>query len=141
EALGRNLAETGQRSALVSRDVSAALARSQMSSEQTLQALDSPDTGARMPIAEAERSVAALNQPALALLEHEQQIAESQSGTGMQEAMERLAELARQQGSLSGQTSALTSMGLTEAMIQAQLGAMSRQQQEIASRIEGVGNM
>ncbi|HWV56458.1 MAG TPA: hypothetical protein VNZ57_03205 [Longimicrobiales bacterium] len=140
-ALGRNLAEAGQESALINRDVSAALARALLNSEQTLEALSEGGADGNLPVEQAEQSVEALNQLALALLQNEQQIAQSESGTGVQEALSQLAELARQQGALSGQGRSLSSLGVSPDHMQRQLEAMATQQQEIAGRIEGVGSM
>lgn len=141
QALARNLSEASQQSAMVSREVSAALARALLSSEETLQALSSKDPTAGLPIEQAERSVEALNQLALALLQNDEQMARSQSGTGLEEALRELAELAQEQGSLSGQGQSLASLGLAPELMQRRLESMARHQQEIAGRIEGVASM
>src|SRR5690606_9620984 len=112
EALGRNLAEASQRSAMINRDVGTALGRANLSMQQTLDALEGKDGAQRIPAQEAAQSVEELNRLAQSLLANGQQIAQSQSGTGMQEAMEQLTELARQQGSLNGQASSLVPLDL-----------------------------
>src|SRR5690606_21562453 len=135
------LSDAGQRSPLVNREVSSALARSNLSSEQVLQALGSTDPGARMPIQQAERARDEFNQLALSLLETAQQIGEGGAGSGMQEALDQLGQLAQEQGALSGQSSALMPMDVSPELMQRQLEGMSRQQQEIAGRLEGTSNL
>ena len=141
EAMGQNLADAGRRSAMVDRGVGAALGRSMLSMEQTLSALSEAEGARRLPVEEAAQTVEALNRLALALLQNQSKIEQSGSGTGMQEALERLAELAQQQGQLSGQSSSLLPMGLSPQAMGAQAQQLARQQQDIARRLGGVNNM
>jgi len=141
EALGRNLQEASQRSAMINREVGSALGRANLSMQQTLDALEGKDGARRIPAQEAAQSVEALNRLALALLANGQQIAQSQSGTGMQEALEQLAELARQQGSLNGQASSLLPLNLAPQVMSQQLQELARRQREIAQKLGGVNDM
>src|SRR5690606_12696375 len=112
EQLGRNLADAGEKSTLLNRDVGSALGRANLSMEQTLKGLEQSSATGRLPTQEAEQTVDALNRLALALANNEQQIDQSQSGTGTQQALEQLTELAQQQGSLNGRTNSLLPMNL-----------------------------
>ncbi|HEY8470083.1 MAG TPA: hypothetical protein VIL18_10600, partial [Longimicrobiales bacterium] len=141
EALGRNLAEASQRSAMINREVGAALGRANLSMQQTLDALEGKDGARRIPAQEAAQSVEALNRLALALLANGQQIAQSQSGTGLQEALEQLADLARQQGSINGQASSLVPLNLAPQLMAQQLQQLARQQREIAQKLGGMNEM
>lgn len=141
QALGRNLTEASQRSAMINREVGAALGRANLSMQQTLDALEGKDGARRIPAEEAAQSVEALNRLALALLANGQQIAQSQSGTGVEEALEQLAGLARQQGSLNNQTSSLIPLDLAPQVMSQQLQELARRQQEIAQKLGGMNDM
>lgn len=140
ESMGRNLSEAGQRSALLNRDVGAALGRSMLSMQQSLDALEGRDGQKRMPVQEAQESVDALNRLALSLLQNSEQIANSQSGTGMQEAMQQMAELGKQQGSLNGQSGSLMGMGLPQQALAQQLQQLAARQAEIAKSLTGMND-
>lgn len=140
EALGRNLSEAGQRSAMVNRDVGAALGRAMLSMQQTLNALEGKDGARRMPVQEAQQSVDALNRLALELLRNGQQIEQAQTGTGLQEALARLAELAQRQGALNGQASSLLPLDLAPQVLSLQLQQLAQQQVEIARQLSGLND-
>jgi hypothetical protein len=71
-------------------------------------------------------------------LQNAQQIQQQENGTGMQQALQQLAELAKQQGSLNGQTSALMPMNLSPAAMARELQRMGAQQRNIAQQLDGV---
>jgi hypothetical protein len=135
EALGRNLSEEARRSALISQDAGAALARAMLSLQQTVDAMASKQTPKRMPVPEASQSLDALNRLALALLSNQQQIQKSQSGTGVQQALEQLAQLARQQGSVNAQTGALLPLDLGSAALGQNLRRLADSQREISQQL------
>lgn len=141
EALGRNLAETGRRSAMVNQDVSAALGRAMLSMQQTMDALDGRNGRQGMPMEEARRTIEALNRLALELLKNGEQIEQSRAGTGLQQALEQLAELAKQQGSLNGQANSLLPLDLGPRAMADQMQRMAREQREIARRLGGLNDM
>lgn len=141
QALGRNLAEAGRRSAMVNNDVGAALGRAMLSMQQTLNALEGSSGQQGMPVEEAQQTVEALNRLALALLANGEQIGQAQSGTGLQEALQQLAELAKQQGSLNGQANSLLPLDLGARAMGDQLARMAREQRVIAKKLGGVNDM
>lgn len=141
QALGRNLAEAGERSAMVDRDVGAALGRAMLSMQQTLEALEGRDGRQGMPVEEARRTVEALNRLALELLENGEQIEQAQSGTGLQEALEQLAELAKQQGALNGQANSLLPLELGASAMAEQMQRMAREQADVAKKLGGLNDM
>lgn len=138
EQLGRNLAEAGERTALLNRTVGAALGRANLSMDQTMKGLENAQNGQRLPTQEAAQTVESLNRLALALLNNNQQIQESETGTGLQQALQQLAELARQQGALNGQSNALLPLNLAPRLMSQQLGQLARQQQQIAQQLQGL---
>ncbi|MGH7475546.1 MAG: hypothetical protein ACRELD_04600 [Longimicrobiales bacterium] len=136
ESLGRNLAEAGRRSAMINREVGAALARALLNMQQTLEAMESREGEQRMPIPEAMQGLDALNQLALALLGNQEEIAGSQSGTGLQQALEQLANMARQQGSLNAQTSSLMPMELAPRALAENLRQLGQTQRQISQELD-----
>lgn len=137
EQLGKNLSEAGQRSALVNREVGSALARANMSMDQTMKALETASSG-NMPQKQAEQTLDALNRLALELLKNSQQIDQSENGTGLQQMLDQLAELAKQQGNLSGKSNSLLPLALGPKALSQQIGALAREQREIAQKLGGM---
>lgn len=137
EQLGRNLSEAGQRSALVNRDVGSALARANLNVDQTMRALERA-TPENMPSAQAEQTVDALNRLAIELLKNGQQIEQSESGTGLQQALEQLAELAKQQGNLGGRSNSLLPLNLGPKVMSQQMSSLAREQRDIAQKLGGM---
>jgi hypothetical protein len=136
EQLGRNLSEAGDRSTLLDRNVGAALGRANLSMQQTLQAMQ--QQASRAPADQASQTVDALNRLAMALLQRSEEIEKSESGSPLEQVLEQLAEVAKQQGSLNGQSNALMPMNLAPGAMAQQTGQMAQQQREIASKLEGM---
>lgn len=140
ETLGRNLSEAARRSALVDRQVGAALGRAMLEMQETIEAMETRPGVDGLPVDQARETVDALNRLALALLANGEQIAQSESGTGMQEALKQLADLARQQGSLNGRSSSLMPLQLAPQSMGEQVAELARQQREIAQSLQGLNN-
>jgi hypothetical protein len=138
EQLGRNLTEAGQRSGLVDREVRQALERARLNMQSTLDGM--ADAPRRMPVEQAERSVESLNQLAMSLLQNGSRISES-SASSLQRALQHLAELAREQGSLNGETAAVTPLDLGERALQQQLQQMAQRQRGIGRRVGEASEM
>ncbi len=138
EQLGRNLAAASQRSAMIDRAVGAALGQALLSLAAAQAGLEEGTSRRDLPVDQAGAGVDALNQLALALLRNGEQIANAQAGTGLQQALEELAELARQQASVNGQSGAIAPLGLAPGALARQLQELARQQREIAERLGDV---
>jgi hypothetical protein len=132
--LSRNLQEASKRSAVVNREVGSALARANMSMQQTMEALQRGD----VPRQHAEQTVESLNRLALSLLNNAQQAEHQDAGSGAQQALPQLADLARRQGSLAGQSSSLVPMNLSAGAVSEQLDRLAAEQMEIARRLGGL---
>jgi hypothetical protein len=126
---------------MLNRDVGAALGRANLSMQQTVQGMDQAQEQSRMPTQEASQTVDALNRLALALLNNAQQVEQSQSGAGMQEALQQLTELAKQQGALNGQSSSLMPLNLAPRAMSQQMNKLAREQQSIAQKLGGMNEM
>ncbi|MFW6201257.1 MAG: DUF4175 family protein [Gemmatimonadota bacterium] len=138
ERLGGNLAEAGERSALLDRDVGSALGRAMLSMEQALEALQRSNASERMPTQEAEQAVEALNRLALELLANGEQIEQTESGSGLEQALDGMSELAQQQSALNGQANSLLPMDIGPEAMSRQMQEMAGAQREIARRLGGM---
>lgn len=134
QQLARNLQETSERSGVVSREVGSAMARANMTMQQTLDALQRGE----LPLTHAQHTVESLNRLALSLLNSAQQIEQAEAGSGSQQALPQLADLARRQGSLAGQSSSLMPMNLSAGAVSDQLDRLAAEQMEIARRLGGL---
>ncbi len=136
EQLGRNLAETGRRSAMVSQDVTAALSRATSALKRTLRSME--ESEGKLPVTEAGQSLDGLNRLALALLGNQQAIQKSQSGTGMQQALQQLSEMAKQQGSLNAESGSLLPLQLQAQAMRQSLQRIGKGQQGVADQLESL---
>lgn len=141
ESLGRNVAEAGQRSATMNKDVGSALGRAMLSMQETVEGLQQSGETQRMPVDEARRSVESLNRLALALLESSEEGSPSQSEAGAQDALEQLAELTQEQGSLNGQANSLLPLELGPSTMGKRTQEMARRQNDIARKLGGMNDM
>jgi hypothetical protein len=82
---------------------------------------------------EAQQTVNDLNRLALALLYNSQQMQQSEGGSGGQQ--QQLADLAKQQSSLNGQSNALVPMNLSQQAVSQQMERLASEQMEIARRL------
>jgi hypothetical protein len=131
QQLNRNLQETAQRSGTVNRDVANAVARANLSMQQTQEALQRGE----LPVQQAQQTVDALNRLALSLLNNAQQMEGTESGAGTAQASQQLADMSSRQGSVNGQTSAMSPMNLSAGAMAQQLDRLAQEQLEIAQRL------
>ncbi|MBI4541037.1 MAG: hypothetical protein HY704_16165 [Gemmatimonadetes bacterium] len=127
--MAENLARASRTSAMIDRSLGASLGRAMDALEDALAAMTGDAGPVRVPRAEAEAALAALNEVALRALANGSQVGQSQGGTGVEEALEQLAELAGQQGALYRQSGVLAPLQLgAEALAQQleQLAALQR---------------
>ncbi|HSJ05358.1 MAG TPA: hypothetical protein VK936_01565, partial [Longimicrobiales bacterium] len=134
QQLSRNLQDVAERTTVVNRDVGAALARAGMSMQQTLEALQRGE----IPLHQAEQSVESLNRLALTLLSSAQQMDHADGPVSPRQAMPQIADMARRQGSLAGQSSALVPMNLSAGAVSDQLDRLAAEQLEIARRLDAL---
>jgi hypothetical protein len=71
-------------------------------------------------------------------LKNGQQIEQSESGTGVQQQLEELAKLAKQQGELNGRSNSLLPLNLGPKAMSQQVGAIAREQRDIAQKLGGM---
>jgi hypothetical protein len=141
--------QAGGKNALVPPQIGAALGAAQMRMQQTREAISAAVPNTREATDQAGEAVDALNAAAHQLLRARQNVSGSQSGSGLAEALEQLAQLAQQQGGLGQQGAGLLPLAGSGA-IREQLQRLAAQQRALAQQLEklraegniaGAGNM
>ena len=127
--------QAGGKNALVPPQIGASLAAAQMRMRQTRDAISSAVPNSREAADQAGGAVDDLNAAAHQLLRARADVSGSQSGSGLAEALERLAQLAQQQGGLGQQGAGLLPMA-GKGAIREQLQRMAAQQRALARELE-----
>jgi hypothetical protein len=131
------------KNALVSPQIGAALGAAQNQMQRAREAISSATPNPREAAEQAGSAVDALNAAAYQLLRVRGDVAGAQSGSGLSEALERMAQLAQQQGGLGQQAAGMLPMA-GSAAIREQLMRLGAQQRALAEELEklkGQGNM
>jgi hypothetical protein len=137
ERLLAQVKEIGGKNALVSQQSSIALATGRDNMRRAQEALSSASPNAREASRRSEEAVDALNAAAYTLLRSRNAVDGAESGSGLQEAMEQMAQMAQQQGQLGQQSGGmLPQMGQGGGQIQEQLRALAAQQRALSERLE-----
>lgn len=125
------------KNALVSPQLGAALGFAKVRMDEVLDQLQRPVPNSRQAGERAGQAVDALNAVAHALLRTRSEVAGSQSGSGLEEALERMAQLAEQQGSINSQTGQMQPMLSTGGdQLMQQLRAMAEKQRALANELD-----
>jgi hypothetical protein len=135
--------KTAGKNALVPPAIGQALGGAQQQMQRTREAIANATPNSREGADAAGGAVDALNAAAYQLLRARGDVAGSESGSGLQEALERMAQLAQQQGGLGQQAAGLLPMAGAGA-IQEQLRRLGAQQRALAEelqKLKGQGNM
>lgn len=136
--LGRRLSEARRRSAMLDPGVVGALERAKRDMQRTADGLADPSTSP--PLEAAAGTVESLNQLAMSLLENAGRIQQTRRGGGdAQQAMQRLAELAQEQGALNGQVGVVAPGEPGQRAPAGQLRELARKQAGIGRRIDEAG--
>jgi len=125
------------KNALVSPQLGTALGFSKVRMSESLDQLQRANPNTRQAGEMAGEALDGLNATAYALLRNRADVASAESGSGLGEAMERLAKMAEQQGELAGQASAMLSLmpDATQQMLQ-ELQALAQQQRSLADQLD-----
>ena len=127
--------QVGGRNALVSPQIAGALGAAQLQMQQAREAISSAAPNSREAAEQAGGAVDELNTAAHQLLRAREEVSGSQSGSGLEEALERMAQLAQQQGGLGRQGAGLLPMAGSSG-VQAQLQRMAARQRALAQELE-----
>jgi len=146
EGVGRlqsQLRALSGKNALVPAQIAEAFAAAQLQMERSREAVSSANPNQREAAERAGAAVDALNAAAYQLLRARSSVAGAGSGSGLAEAMQRMAQLAQQQGQLGQKTQGLMPMmggaGAPEQL--RQLGAQQRALAEQLERLRGQSDM
>ena len=127
--------QAGGKNALVPPQIGAALGAAQMRMREAREAISSATPNSREAADQAGGAVDALNTAAHQLLRASGDVSGSQSGSGLAEALEQLAQLAQQQGGLGQQGAGLLPMAGSGA-IREQLQRLAAKQRALAQELE-----
>ncbi|MEO8294771.1 MAG: DUF4175 family protein [Gemmatimonadota bacterium] len=130
------------KNALVSPQIAASLARAQQQMQRAREAVATGAPNTREAADAAGEAVDALNTAAYQLSRSRGQVSGSGSGSGLQEAMEQMREMANQQGGVSKDASGMLPMAGNSGMQQQlrQLGARQRAMAEQLERMRANGD-
>jgi hypothetical protein len=143
QRLADQVRKAAGKNALVPPEIGAALGGAQRQMQRTREAIANATPNAREGAEQAGGAVDALNAAAYQLLRARGDVQGAGSGTGLAEALERMAQLAKQQGGLGQQGAGLLPMA-GSAAIREQLRQLGARQQALADELEklkGGGNM
>jgi hypothetical protein len=143
QRLLEQMKQVGGKNALVSPQIAGALGAAQLQMQQAREAISSAAPNSREAAEQAGGAVDELNTAAHQLLRAREDVSGSESGSGLEEALERMAQLAQQQGGLGRQGAGLLPMAGSSA-IRAQLQRIAARQRALAQELErlrGQGEM
>jgi hypothetical protein len=131
------------KNALVPAQIAEAFAAAQLQMERAREAVSSATPNQREAAERAGAALDALNVAAYQLLRARSSVSGAASGSGLAEAMERMAQLAQQQGRIGQQTQGLMPMmgGASAPEQLRQLGAQQRALAEQLEKLRGQGQM
>jgi hypothetical protein len=135
QKLMEQIKQAGGKNALISPQIAAALGAAQLQMKETREAISSAMPNNREAAEQAGGAVDDLNAVAHQLLRARDDISGSLSGSGLTEALERMAQLAKQQGGLGQQGAGLLPMAGSGA-IREQLQRMAARQRALAQELE-----
>ena len=125
------------KNALVSPQLGTALGFTRLTMSEALDQLQRANPNTRQAGELAGEALDGLNALAYALLRSRADVASAQSGSGLSEAMERLAQLAEQQGELNNSTGDMLSlMPSTDQQLLLRLEALAQQQRSLAEAMD-----
>ncbi|HET6579356.1 MAG TPA: hypothetical protein VFG66_13605 [Gemmatimonadales bacterium] len=135
--------KTAGKNALVSPGIGTALGAAQRQMQRTREAIASAIPNTREGAEQAGGAVDALNATAYQLVRARGDVSGSASGSGLAEALERMAQLAKQQGGLGRQGAGLLPMAGNGAIREQlrQLGARQQALAEELQKLRGGGNL
>jgi hypothetical protein len=129
--------QAGGKNALVSPQIAAALGAAQVEMKGAREAISSAAPNTREASEQAGNAVDDLNAAAHQLLRARDDVSGAQSGSGLAEALERMAQLAQQQGGLGREGAGLLPM-IGRGGMQEQLQRLAAKQRALAQELERI---
>jgi hypothetical protein len=135
----QRLQEASGKNALVSPQLGAQLGAAKVRMGEALEQLQRSSPNTRDASASAGQALDALNAIVYALLDAQGEVQGAQSGSGLQEAMEQMAQMAQQQGGLNAETGGLLPMmSQGGEQLLSELRALAERQRALADQLEGI---
>ncbi len=135
QKLKDQMTQTAGKNALVSPQISVALSVAQQQMQRAQDAISNATPDPRSAAEAAEQAVDALNAASYQMARSQNQVSGAGSGSGLQEALEQMQQLAGQQGALNQDAASLLPMA-GQGAIQQQLRALADRQRAMAERLE-----
>jgi hypothetical protein len=135
QRLLEQMKQAGGKNALVSPQIAGALGAAQLQMQQAREAISSAAPNSREAAEQAGGAVDDLNSAAHQLLRAREDVSGSQSGSGLEEALERMAQLAKQQGGLGREGAGLLPM-VGSSAVREQLQRIAARQRALAQELE-----
>jgi len=136
ERLLDQIKEAAGKNALVGQQASVALAAGRDQMRQAREALQTAAPNSREAARRSGEAVDALNAAAFSLLRSRGQVEGAGSGSGLQEAMEQMRQMAQQQGQIGQQAGGMLPMMGQGAQMREQLRQLGERQRALAERLE-----
>jgi hypothetical protein len=138
ERVGEKIEKAGQRSTHVSPQAQGALAEARRQVQQATERTAESQRGGTDAAPAMQEAAQALNRAAAALVRDREQIGQAQTASGFAEMLERMREMAKQQGSLNAQAQGLLPIPgqRMSAQGQAQARGIAEQQRNLADRLD-----
>ena len=141
ERVGEKIEKAGQKSTHVSPQAQGALAEARRRVQQATEQTAESQRGGSDAAPAMQEAAQALNRAAAALVKDREQVGQSKSASGFAEMLERMRDMAKQQGSLNAQAQGLLPMPgqKMNAQGQAQARGIAEQQRNLADRLDDAG--
>jgi hypothetical protein len=139
DAMAQALSTASEGTLLLDPAVMGSLRRAGRQMRELLESLGQANPSPELSREHARAALEALNDLALTLMENRESVARGGSGTGFQEALERLGELAQGQGQLSEQARGLLPLQLPGQALAQRMRQLAEQQRGIARRLQELG--
>jgi hypothetical protein len=133
--LSQTLADAGRKTALMDRRSGPAASRAGQEMDALAQSLSSGSARRSEAMRQGQSVMEALSDLAGSLLSSARAMSEASSATGMEEALQRLAELGRRQGGLNSESGDLLMLMRAGQGAGDQLGALARRQSEVSEEL------
>jgi hypothetical protein len=141
ERVGEKLEKAGQKSTHVSPQAQGAVAEARRRVQQATERTAESQRGGSDAAPAMQEAAQALNRAAAALVKDREQVDQGQTASGFAEMLERMREMAKQQGSLNAQAQGLLPIPgqRMSAQGQAQARGIAEQQRNLADRLDDAG--
>jgi len=138
--VARRLQDAAGRNAMVNPRLGSSLAQARDATSQSRESLEGQSPNPDEAADQADAAARGLTQAAYQMMRNRGEVAGTESGSGLAEAMERMAQLAGQQGALTSELGGMMPMlGSGDAALMMRLRALAQRQRDLANDLERLG--